>query len=41
MADKICIVGLGYIGRPLAVEFGQKYDTTSFDITQIRIDGQL
>lgn len=34
---KICLVGLGYVGLPLAVEFGKKYDTIGFDINQPRI----
>ncbi|MEZ8402374.1 nucleotide sugar dehydrogenase [Vibrio splendidus] len=34
---KIGIVGLGYVGLPLAVEFGKKYDTIGFDINQLRI----
>ncbi len=34
----ICIVGLGYVGLPLAVEFGKKYRTLGFDINQRRID---
>jgi UDP-N-acetyl-D-galactosamine dehydrogenase len=34
---KICIVGLGYVGLPLAVEFGKKYSTIGFDINSIRI----
>ncbi len=38
MKNKICIVGLGYVGLPLAVEFGQKYPTIGFDITKRRID---
>jgi UDP-N-acetyl-D-galactosamine dehydrogenase len=38
MNDRICIVGLGYVGLPLAVEFGQKYPTLGFDITQQRVD---
>ena len=38
MKSKICVVGLGYVGLPLAVEFGQKYETVGFDITQRRID---
>lgn len=38
MNTKICIVGLGYVGLPLAVEFGQKYPTLGFDITQKRVD---
>ena len=35
---KIAIVGLGYVGLPLAVEFGKKYSTIGFDINQERID---
>jgi UDP-N-acetyl-D-galactosamine dehydrogenase len=33
----IGIVGLGYVGLPLAVEFGKKYETTGFDINVDRI----
>jgi len=35
---KIAIIGLGYVGLPLAVEFGKKYETVGFDIAQWRID---
>ncbi|MBT3813708.1 MAG: nucleotide sugar dehydrogenase [Gammaproteobacteria bacterium] len=38
MENKICIIGLGYVGLPLAVEFGQKYATIGFDISRQRID---
>ena len=34
---KIGIIGLGYVGLPLAVEFGKKYDTVGFDINPSRI----
>lgn len=34
---KIAIIGLGYVGLPLAVEFGKKYPTLGFDINQARI----
>lgn len=34
---KIAIIGLGYVGLPLAVEFGKKYPTVGFDINQARI----
>jgi UDP-N-acetyl-D-galactosamine dehydrogenase len=34
---KIAIIGLGYVGLPLAVEFGKKYQTLGFDINQPRI----
>lgn len=35
---KIAIIGLGYVGLPLAVEFAKQYSTTAFDIKQSRID---
>ncbi|RKQ40368.1 nucleotide sugar dehydrogenase, partial [Enterobacter sp. R1(2018)] len=35
---KIAIIGLGYVGLPLAVEFGKKYNTMGFDINVSRID---
>jgi len=35
---KIAMIGLGYVGLPLAVEFGKKYTTVGFDINQSRID---
>ncbi len=35
---KIAVIGLGYVGLPLAVEFGKTYQTTGFDINQARID---
>ncbi len=34
---KIGIVGLGYVGLPLAVEFGKHYSTTGFDLKSQRI----
>ena len=34
----IGVVGLGYVGLPLAVEFGKKFKTLGFDISQERID---
>ncbi len=34
---KIAIIGLGYVGLPLAVEFAKKYPTIGFDINQKRI----
>ena len=33
----IGIIGLGYVGLPLAVEFGKKYNTIGFDISEKRI----
>jgi len=34
---KIAVIGLGYVGLPLAVEFGKKYDTLGFDINSKRV----
>jgi UDP-N-acetyl-D-glucosamine/UDP-N-acetyl-D-galactosamine dehydrogenase len=34
---RIGIVGLGYVGLPLAVEFGKHFDTTGFDVKKTRI----
>jgi UDP-N-acetyl-D-galactosamine dehydrogenase len=36
--DKIAIIGLGYVGLPLAVEFGKCFDTVGFDINLERIE---
>ncbi len=36
--DKIAIIGLGYVGLPLAVEFAKQYSVVGFDIFQTRID---
>ena len=35
---RICIIGLGYVGLPLAIEFGKKYDTLAYDINSSRIN---
>jgi UDP-N-acetyl-D-galactosamine dehydrogenase len=35
---KIAIIGLGYVGLPLAVEFGKKQHAVGFDINQSRVD---
>ena len=35
---KVGVVGLGYVGLPLAVEFSKHFDTVGFDIKQSRID---
>ena len=36
--DKIALIGLGYVGLPLAVEFGKKYETIGFDINRARVE---
>ena len=35
---KTAVIGLGYVGLPLAVEFGKKYDTVGFDVKEDRLD---
>ena len=35
---KIAVIGQGYVGLPLAIEFGKKYETIGFDINSKRID---
>ena len=35
---KVAVVGLGYVGLPLAVEFGKKYPTIGFDLSREKID---
>lgn len=35
---KVAVIGLGYVGLPLAVEFGKKRSVVGFDINQPRID---
>ena len=35
---KICIIGLGYVGLPLAHAFAKKYDVIGFDINLLRIE---
>lgn len=36
--NKIAVIGLGYVGLPLAVEFGKCFSTVGFDINRSRID---
>jgi len=36
-SDKIGIIGLGYVGLPLAVEFAKKFPVTGFDIKKARV----
>jgi UDP-N-acetyl-D-glucosamine/UDP-N-acetyl-D-galactosamine dehydrogenase len=38
MKKKIAIIGLGYVGLPLAVEFGKKRPVIGFEIDQARVD---
>jgi len=34
----VAVVGLGYVGLPLAVEFGKKYPTVGLDLSQDKVD---
>jgi UDP-N-acetyl-D-galactosamine dehydrogenase len=38
MERKIAVIGLGYVGLPLAVEFAKQYPTVGFDINGRRVD---
>jgi len=40
MTQDICVavVGLGYVGLPLAVEFGKKYRTIGYDLSEVKVD---
>ena len=38
MEKKIAVIGLGYVGLPLAVEFAKKYPTIGFDINTRRVN---
>ena len=35
---RIGVIGLGYVGLPLAVEFGKRYPTVGFDVNAARIE---
>ncbi len=37
MSDKICVVGLGYVGLPLAVAFAEHHQVLGFDINEERV----
>ena len=41
MEHKIAVIGLGYVGLPLAVEFAKKYFTVGFDINKKRVEEYL
>ena len=41
MSDKICVIGLGYVGLPLALAFAEKMPVVGFDIDSERIDELL
>ena len=35
---KIAVIGLGYVGLPLAVAFGNKFEVVGFDINPLRVN---
>jgi UDP-N-acetyl-D-galactosamine dehydrogenase len=37
----VAVVGLGYVGLPLAVEFGKRFETIGFDLSQAKIDAYV
>jgi len=38
MKKKICVIGLGYVGLPLAHAFSEKYEVVGFDINKSRVE---
>ena len=38
MNTKICVVGLGYVGLPLALQFSKFFKTTGFDVDKKRVE---
>ena len=38
---KICVIGLGYVGLPLARLFSTKFRTVGFDMNQSRVDALM
>ncbi|UAK43215.1 nucleotide sugar dehydrogenase [Bacteroides nordii] len=38
---KICVIGLGYVGLPLARLFSTKYKTVGFDMNRVRVDALM
>jgi len=38
---KIAVIGLGYVGLPLAIEFGKKIETIGFDTNKVRVEELL
>lgn len=41
METKICVIGLGYVGLPLARLFSTKYKTVGFDLSQRRVEALM
>ncbi len=41
METKICVIGLGYVGLPLARLFSTKYETIGFDMNLSRVEALM
>ncbi|AUJ23649.1 nucleotide sugar dehydrogenase [Virgibacillus dokdonensis] len=39
--EKISVIGLGYVGLPLAIEFAKKFDVVGFDLNEKKLDKYL
>lgn len=39
--EKISVIGLGYVGLPLAIEFAKKFDVVGFDVNSIKLEKYL
>src|SRR5690625_2771164 len=39
--EKIAVIGLGYVGLPVAIEFAKKYDVIGFDVSKAKLDTYL
>lgn len=38
LKKKIAVIGLGYVGLPLAIAFGERYHVLGYDLNKKRID---
>ena len=38
LVEKIAVIGMGYVGMPMAIEFAEKYDVIGFDINKEKIE---
>ena len=38
---RIAVIGLGYVGLPLVIELGKKYEVLGFDLNQNRVEELL
>ena len=38
---QVCVIGLGYVGLPLALEFSKHFSVTGYDLSKERIEALL